>query len=73
MARPSTIVVHSWKAGPGEVLTVENLFIYSLLNLHARYWLVQLLGSFLYPAWQSHLFEQYSTKLLSSYIDPSRI
>jgi hypothetical protein len=23
--------VHSWKAGPGEVMTVENLFIY-LLN-----------------------------------------
>ena len=21
--------VHSWKAGPGEVMTVENLFIYS--------------------------------------------
>ena len=25
--------VHSWKAGPGEVMTVENLFIYLLLEM----------------------------------------
>ena len=25
--------VHSWKAGPGEVMTVENLFYYTLMIL----------------------------------------